>query len=127
MCVCLFIWLYSFIYESGDGLEEDEIERYNALSKKPLADVGIENGTTVEISDFSQKLDLSIVVVDKQSAETDKVSEDDAFEVISGDTNQLRKDNAPEEASTTSVEDKEKDSKFDEDEEGSDDDDLVIL
>lgn len=121
---------FSIIYESGEGLEEDEIQRYETLSKKVLADVGIENGSTVEISDFSQKLDVTIVVVDSPAADSEKTSEDDAFEIVSGEISQHLNTGANDEKESVIPENepkKEEDKQNDESDPESDDDDLVIL
>ena len=132
-CIVLFLlFCFSIIYESGEGLEDDEIQRYEALSKKTLADVGIKDGSTVEISDFSQKLDVTIVVVDKPATDSDKISEDDAFEIISGEisqhlnasTEEEREPAKPENEVKKGIEESEPCHESNDDD---DDDDLVIL
>lgn len=101
------------------------------MSKKVLADVGIENGSTVEISDFSQKLDVTIVVVDSPATDSDKTSEDDAFEIVSGEISQHLNTGAKDEDKPVAPENEtKKDDKQNNESDADsddDDDDLVIL
>lgn len=79
---------------------------------------------------------MTIVVVDKPATDADKTSEDDAFEVVSGDVNQHINENKEEEKSSGKVVDNTKsDAKEEEkcqfnDANGNDDDsddDIIIL
>ncbi|XRB09083.1 ubiquitin-activating enzyme E1 [Pycnococcus provasolii] len=53
------------LYEEGDDLDEDEVERYETLAKKRLAELpgdGIVDGTTVNLQDLSQDFNVKVVV-----------------------------------------------------------------
>ncbi|KAI0559552.1 Ubiquitin activating enzyme alpha [Gracilaria domingensis] len=48
------------LYESGEGLEEDEIEVYQRNETKKLSELKVENGSQLSISDFAQTLKCTI-------------------------------------------------------------------
>ncbi|KAI0563694.1 Ubiquitin/SUMO-activating enzyme [Gracilaria domingensis] len=48
------------LYESGEGLEEDEIEVYQRNETKKLSGLKVENGNQFSISDFAQTLKCTI-------------------------------------------------------------------
>ncbi|KAJ8908054.1 hypothetical protein NDN08_008151 [Rhodosorus marinus] len=52
----------NIIYESGEGLEPDEVEMYESNAKKSLSDLNVGSGSTLEIGDISQSLNLSVLV-----------------------------------------------------------------
>jgi len=62
------------LYESGQGLEKDEIENYEKQLSKKLTDFGIVNFSLIELSDNSQDLLLKVQIEndDKIDANSEK-------------------------------------------------------
>ena len=50
------------VYESGAGLDAAEVAAYAARAARPLAALGIRDGTAVEVEDFAQDLTLTVLV-----------------------------------------------------------------
>ncbi|KAG1673881.1 hypothetical protein FOA52_012906 [Chlamydomonas sp. UWO 241] len=59
-----------FLYEEGEGLEEDEIEMYQALLKRPLAKLpggGLVTGSIVAVKDETQCFNLELIVIHQEA------------------------------------------------------------
>ena len=76
------------VYESGEGLEPIEIATYEANAAKTLAALHVTNDSTVEVSDFSQNLTVSILVSHMPYTEPEpdskKSEEELLFTIVSG-------------------------------------------
>jgi ubiquitin-like 1-activating enzyme E1 B len=58
-----------FLYEEGEGLEDDEIEMYQALLKRPLAQLpggGLGTGSIVAVKDETQCFNLELIIVHQE-------------------------------------------------------------
>ncbi|CAN8072688.1 unnamed protein product [Agarophyton chilense] len=64
------------LYESGEGLEEDEIEVYQKNEAKKLGQLKVENGSQLSISDFAQTLNCTIHVSHIENLLPDKSPEE---------------------------------------------------
>lgn len=54
-----------FLYEEGEGLEEDEVELYSSLLPRTLDALpggGLRSGSTVNVKDQLQNLDVQVVI-----------------------------------------------------------------
>lgn len=70
--LCLETEAAGDLFGEGEGLEDDEIERYAMLGEKALADLpggGVADGTTLRIEDFSQDFKVAVLVRHKASSE----------------------------------------------------------
>lgn len=85
------------VYESGAGLEEDEIEDYKSNLNKCLKELGVENGSQLVVDDFAQKMRCTIHVTDKDMASMVLTGDIGASEQGSEEAGSS-KDNAEEEA-----------------------------
>ena len=71
------------LYESGGGLEEDEIETYNANLSRSLHELKVEDGSQLVVEDFAQNVRCMIHV-----AHTEKLLEENSPDerfILSGD------------------------------------------
>eukprot|EP00178_Gracilaria_changii_P000824 TRINITY_DN1104_c0_g1_i1.p1 TRINITY_DN1104_c0_g1~~TRINITY_DN1104_c0_g1_i1.p1 ORF type:complete len:729 (-),score=119.24 TRINITY_DN1104_c0_g1_i1:14715-16811(-) len=64
------------LYESGEGLEADEIEVYHRNETKTLNELKVANGSQLSISDFAQTLKCTIHVSHVENLLADKPPED---------------------------------------------------
>ncbi|GIL75048.1 hypothetical protein Vretifemale_4869 [Volvox reticuliferus] len=74
-----------FLYEEGEGLEEDEVEAYTAMLPRTLASLpggGLRHGSILTVQDQSQHFGVDIIIV-----HTEDLNEEDAPEgfVLEGD------------------------------------------
>eukprot|EP00727_Mastigamoeba_balamuthi_P004338 m51a1_g13902 putative sumo-activating enzyme subunit 2 (622) ;mRNA; r:751841-753833 len=74
------------VYECGDDLEDDEVERYKGLAAQPLAKLGVVDGTTVMVESSSVKLSVNVTVrqSDAAAAAAAQASEDPNPFVVGG-------------------------------------------
>ena len=75
----------SQIHETGDDLDEDEVEHYEALDKRTLSALpggGVVNGTILAVDDFSQEFTFELMVTHRE--EWDEENDPDGF-IIRGE------------------------------------------
>ena len=68
----------TILHEEGEGLEEDEIEQYEALGARALTALpsgGVVHGKILSISDYSQNLDFELMVTHREEWDEEKEPE----------------------------------------------------
>jgi len=88
----------TFLHEEGDGLDEDEMEQYEALGARVLTALpngGVVNGSILSISDYSQNFDFELKVTHRE--EWDEEKDPEGF-VLRGEEVKAKDDGSIEDA-----------------------------
>jgi len=105
----------SLLYESGDGLDSEEIAQYEKLSAKTLAEMGVKHQTMLSVDDFSQRLTIQLVIQHQEEETFTKKENDTALFRLTGVVPNATQ-NENENATTNNTDDQD-----------DDDDDLIIV
>ena len=82
----------SYIHETGEDLDEDEVEHYEALDARPLCALpggGVGNGSILVVDDFSQEFKFELMVTHRE--EWDEEKEPEGF-IVRGEEVSARED-----------------------------------
>jgi len=67
-----------FLYEEGEGLEEDEVEMYAAMLPRPLSglpDGGLKHGSILAVTDELQHFKINLIIAHQDEFDEEKVPE----------------------------------------------------